>query len=126
MREKGPRADKVEVVGEIQDVFANAKAAILTDYRGLTVSEITELRKKLRPIGGEYHVVKNTLFKRAAGDQLTPEFENLLVGPTAIAFAREDPVTTTKTLLDFLRDLRKPEVVVKGGYVEGKMYTPAQ
>ena len=126
MRTKAPRADKVRTVGELTEVFGSAKGAILTEYRGLSVSEISTLRSKLRPDGGEYHVVKNTLFKRALGDQLTPELEALLAGPTAIAFARDDVVATSKSLLDFLRDLRRPEILVKGGYVDGKVYTPAQ
>lgn len=126
MRTKGPRADKVEAVSAMEQALLNAKAAILTDYRGLTVGEITALRRKLSEVGGEYHVVKNTLFKRALGDRLTPEMEKLLVGPTAVAFAREDPVPTAKVLLDFLRELRKPELAVKGGILDGRTYTPEQ
>jgi large subunit ribosomal protein L10 len=126
MRPKGPRADKVEAVAEMQRALLKAKAAILTDYRGLTVAEITALRRKLGEVGGEYHVVKNTLFKRALGDRLTPEMEKLLVGPTAVAFALEDPVPMAKVLLDFLRDLRKPEIAVKGGILDGRTYTPEQ
>jgi large subunit ribosomal protein L10 len=125
-RTKGPRADKVETVGELQEIFKNSSGAIMTEYRGLTVSEITGLRQKIRPTGGEYHVVKNTLFRRAVGDQLTPELEQLLTGPIAIAFAKDDAVATTKALLDYLRELRKPEIVVRGGYVDGRVYTPQQ
>lgn len=125
-RTKGPRPDKVETVGELQEMFSRSSAAIMTEYRGLTVSEITGLRQKIRPTGGEYHVVKNTLFRRAVGDQLTPEFEQLLTGPIAIAFATEDAVSTTKALLDYLREIRKPEIVVRGGYVDGQIYSPAQ
>ena len=126
MRTKGPRADKVAVVTSLTDVFSGSSGAILTDYRGMTVSEISDLRKKLRPSGGEYHVVKNTLFKRAAGDSLSPELEGLLAGPTAIAFAKDDVVGVAKALLDFLRVLRKDEVKVKGGLVDGRIYSPDQ
>ncbi len=126
MRTKGPRADKVGVVGELTDVFGGAKAAVLTHYRGLKVSEITALRRALRETGGEYHVVKNTLFRRAAGGKLNPELEELLKGPTAIAFAMEDPVSTTKALLDFFRKLRKQDVLVKGAYLEGKILSVEQ
>ena len=126
MRTKGPRADKVAVVGGLTDVFNGSTGAILTDYRGMTVAEISQLRTKLRPTGGEYHVVKNTLFKRAAGDSLNPELEALLAGPTAIAFAKDDVVGVAKALLDFLRLLRKDEVKVKGGYVDGRIFTPDQ
>src|SRR5262245_9969290 len=126
MRTKGPRADKVAVVTTLTDVFQGSSGAILTDYRGMTVAEISALRGKLRPTGGEYHVVKNTLFKRAAGGSLSPELEGLLAGPTAIAFAKEDVVGTAKALLDFLRVLRKDDVKVKGGYVDGRIFTPDQ
>ena len=125
-RTKAPRADKVETVDALNGVFARSSAAILTEYRGLTVAQISTLRGRLRPTGGEYHVVKNTLFRRAVGDRLTPELDKLLAGPTAVAFATEDAVGTTKALLDFLRELRNPDVVVKGGYVDGRIYTPDQ
>src|SRR4051812_22224210 len=121
MRTKGPRADKVETVGELSAAFERSKGAILTEYRGMTVAEISTLRNRLRPVGGEYHVVKNTLFKRAVGDSLTPELEGLLAGPTAVALAGEDVVGTAKALLDFLRELRKQDVKVKGGYVDGRI-----
>lgn len=125
-RTKAPRADKVEVVSDLQDVFSRSSAAIVTEYRGMSVAQITNLRRKLRPGGGEYHVVKNTLFKRAIGDKLTPELDKLLSGPTAVAFATKDVVTTSKDLLDFLRELRNPNVKVTGAYVEGRIYTPDQ
>lgn len=125
MRTKGPRADKVAVVAELQEVVAAAKGVVITEYRGLTVAEITALRTKLRPTGGRYHVVKNSLLKRAYGDGLTAEMEALLTGPTAIAVALEDPVATAKGVLDFLRELRKPEIVVTGGFLEGKVLDAA-
>lgn len=125
-RTKAPRADKVETVGELGEVFRSAQAAIVTEYRGMTVSQISELRKRLRKGGGQYHVVKNTLMRRAVGDELTPEFEALLSGPTAIAFALEDPVETAKALLGYLKELRRDEFVVKGGYVGGRNYSANQ
>ncbi|HLV78809.1 MAG TPA: 50S ribosomal protein L10 [Chthonomonadaceae bacterium] len=121
-----PNAEKQRIVTELRDIVAQSKGAILTDYRGLTVAEVTTLRRKLREVDAEYHVVKNTLFKLAVGDSLSPEMENLLAGPTAIAFAHNDIVAPTKALLDFLRDLRKPEIKVKGGWVEGRIYSPDQ
>lgn len=126
MRTKGPRPDKVETVEGLAEAFSRSKGAILTEYRGMTVAEISNLRRKLRPVGGEYHVVKNTLFKRAVGDSLTPELEGLLSGPTAVALAGEDVVGTAKALLDFLRELRKQEIKVKGGYVDGRIFSPEQ
>ena len=125
-RTKAPRADKVNVVVELEEVFHKSSAAIFTEYRGMTVSDISALRNRIRPGGGQYHVVKNTLFKRAIGDKLTPELDKLLSGPTAVAFATEDAVDTTKMLLAFLKELRKPDVKVTGGLVDGKIYTIEQ
>jgi len=125
-RTKAPRADKVETVQDLQALLGRTQGAIVTEYRGMTVSEITELRKRLRANGGEYHVVKNTLLKRAIGSELTPELEKLLSGPTAIAFATQDTVDTTKALLGYLRELRKPEVKVTGGYVDKRVYSADQ
>ncbi|MGC8666500.1 MAG: 50S ribosomal protein L10 [Chthonomonadales bacterium] len=125
MRTKGPRADKVADVQRMRELFDQCQGAILTDYRGLTVAEISALRRKLRASGGEYHVVKNTLFRRAAGEKLTPALEQLLVGPTAIVFASGDMVGVAKDLVAFLRDLRKPEVAIKGGYLDGRVLSAA-
>jgi len=124
MRTKGPRADKVADVEQMRAFLANCQGAILTNYRGLTVAEISALRRKLRAVGGEYHVVKNTLFRRAMGAELTPELEHLLVGPTAIAFASGDMMSVTKELVAFLRDLRKPEVAIKGAFLDGRVLSP--
>jgi large subunit ribosomal protein L10 len=126
MRQKGPRPDKVEKVGDISQYYASSTGAILTTYRGLTVAQITQLRRRLREVGGEYHVVKNTLFRRAASGEITPELDALLHGPTAIAFAQGDIVATTKVVADFLRELKNPEVVVKGGWLDGKVLSPEQ
>ena len=117
-----PTAEKEQAIQDLADLIGRSKGAILTDYRGFTVSEITELRKRLREKGAVYHVVKNTLFKRALqdGEGLTPFLE----GPTAIAFALEDPVAPTKALLDFIKEKKKGEV--KAGYIEGVVYTEPQ
>jgi large subunit ribosomal protein L10 len=117
-----PTAEKEQAIQELTALIQRSKGAILTDYRGFTVSEITELRKRLREHGAEYHVVKNTLFKRALedGEGLVPFLE----GPTAIAFALQDPVGPAKTLLDFIREKRKG--VVKAGYIDGQVYTEPQ
>ncbi len=124
MRRSSPRADKVEAVAELRASLEKAAGVIFTNYRGLTVSEITTLRRALRPVGGQYHVVKNTLMLRALGDNAPDELASLLKGPTAVAIALDDPVAASKALLTFLRDLRKPEVAVKGGYVDGRVFDP--
>ena len=123
-----PNAQKIQTVADLREVVAQSNGAILTEYRGLTVAEISELRKRLRAVNGEYHVVKNTLFKLVAGDTLTPELENLLAGPTAIVFSKGDVVASTKTTLDFLsKEIRnRPEIMVKGGWIDGKIYSVEQ
>jgi large subunit ribosomal protein L10 len=121
-----PNAQKEAIVSDLRAIVAQSKGAILTDYRGLTVAEVTNLRRKLRDVDAEYHIVKNTLFKIAAGDTVTPELETLLTGPTAIVFARNDVVAPTKAILDFLRDLRKPDIKVKGGWIDGRVYDVTQ
>lgn len=117
-----PTVEKERAIQELAELVGRSKGAILTDYRGFTVSEITELRQKLREQDAVYHVVKNTLFKRALEENsgLDPYLE----GPTAIAFALRDPVAPAKTILDFIRDKRKG--VVKAGYIEGVVYTEPQ
>lgn len=121
-----PNAQKEQTVSELRGIIAQSKGAILTNYRGLTVAEATTLRRKLRDADAEYHIVKNTLFKLALGNEISPELDELLNGPTAIAFARKDVVAPTKALLDFLRDLKKQDIKVKGGYIDGKIYSVEQ
>ena len=103
-----PRAEKVAVVDEVREKLSNSDTAILTEYRGLDVPSMAELRKALREAGGEYKVYKNTLV-RLAVDELGLELEDLLTGPTAIAFVGErpdgsagDPVSIAKALTSTL------------------------
>jgi large subunit ribosomal protein L10 len=108
---------KKVAVEEIKEKFANAKSAVLVDYRGLTVEEVTELRTKFRQAGVEYKVYKNNLVKIAIKD--TP-FESLsqdLTGPNAIAFGIEDAVVPAKIIKDFAKGHKKLEL--KAGVVEG-------
>jgi large subunit ribosomal protein L10 len=114
--------DKVAAVAEITESFRASTAAVLTEYRGLTVSQITELRRSL----GEdthYAVVKNTLTKIAADEAGVRGLDELLVGPTAVAFVKGDPVTAAKSLRDFAK--ANPALIVKGGYVEGTAMSSA-
>src|SRR5471030_929315 len=97
-----PNAHKEQTVAGLREIIAGSKGAILTNYRGLTVAEVTNLRKKLRENKAEYHIVKNTLFKLALGGELSPEMDKLLVGPTAIVFAHEDIVAPAKAVIDFI------------------------
>ena len=113
-----PRPEKVAVVDEVREHFNDADAAILTEYRGLTVTEISNLRRSLRPAGGEYKVYKNTLVRFAARD-LGLDLDEMLTGPTAIAFVKGDAVTIAKALRDFART--NPKLVVKGGLLGEKV-----
>ncbi|MEY2426368.1 MAG: large subunit ribosomal protein, partial [Actinomycetota bacterium] len=106
------------VVDEVREHFNDADAAILTEYRGLTVTEIGQLRRNLRPAGGEYKVYKNTLVRFAARD-LGLDIESMLTGPTAIAYVKGDAVTVAKALRDFART--NPKLVVKGGLLGDKV-----
>jgi len=107
-----PRPEKVAVVDEVREHFSSSDAAILTEYRGLTVKEISNLRRTLSPVGGDYKVYKNTLVRFAARD-LGLDIESMLTGPTAIAFIKGDAVNVAKALRDFART--NPKLVVKGG-----------
>ena len=112
------RPDKAAAVAELSDKFRSSSAAVLTEYRGLTVSQLTQLR---RSIGGHatYAVVKNTLTAIAARDAgVTAIDEKDLAGPTAIAFVTGDPVETAKSLRDFART--HPALVIKSGVLDGR------
>lgn len=117
-----PTPEKAAAVERVSALLDRGVGAILTDYRGLTVAEITDLRRRLREQSAEYHVVKNTLFRRAVSDPepLAPYLE----GPTAVAFALEDPVGPTKVLIDFIREKRK--VALKAGYIDGRVFNEQQ
>ena len=112
-----PNAEKTAAVAEISEQFTSSSAAVITEYRGLSVKQLTELR---RALGRDttYAVVKNTLTKRAVAEAGVAIDEQLLVGPTAIAFISGDPVAATKGLRDFAR--ANPMLVIKGGILEGK------
>ncbi|HUV04264.1 MAG TPA: 50S ribosomal protein L10 [Armatimonadota bacterium] len=115
-----PRQDKVELVRELRETIQGASALILTDYRGLTVSEITALRRKLREAGADYRVVKNTLFELAAEELAEQGLGQLLVGPTAVAFLHDEPVGPAKAIADFAREHKA--LSIKGGFIEGRVY----
>jgi large subunit ribosomal protein L10 len=116
------RPEKVAVVDEIRTKLGDADAAILTEYRGLTVTELATLRGALRPAATEYKVFKNTLARRAAEEAGLTEIAELLQGPTAIAFVRGDAVAAAKALRDFGRT--SPALVVKGGLLGPRVLTP--
>ena len=120
-----PADAKVAVVTELRELVGQTKAAILTDYRGLSVAELTELRKKLRDVDAEYRVVKNTLFKLAAGDAMPiADMTEFLAGPTAIGFAKGDPVAVAKIILEYAQSHKA--MSVKAGVMDGRVLTLGQ
>jgi large subunit ribosomal protein L10 len=118
-----PTQAKAAVIDEITSRFQESSAAVLTEYRGLTVAQLTQLRRSLGA-GSSYAVVKNTLTKRAADQVGFSELAPLLNGPTAIAFISGDPVEAAKAIRDFAR--ANPMLVVKGGVVEGRTVDAAE
>jgi len=111
------RPDKAAAVAELTDKFRTSNAAVLTEYRGLTVAQLKTLRRSL---GGnaDYAVVKNTLTKIAANEAGIAELDDLFAGPTAVAFVAGDPVESAKALRDFAKE--NPALVIKGGVLDGK------
>jgi large subunit ribosomal protein L10 len=113
-------ANKEASVAELTEKFRTSNAVLLTEYRGLTVSQLKTLRKTLAE-NATYAVVKNTLTKIAANAAGISSFDEELVGPSAIAFVHGDPVTVAKALRDFAK--ANPLLVVKGGYFDGNPLT---
>jgi large subunit ribosomal protein L10 len=114
-----PKTEKVQRVGELRERIEGSQALLLTEYRGLTVADITELRRSLAEGGTRFSVVKNTLMRRAVADAGVGELEPLLEGPSAVAFVGGDPVSAAKTVVEAAK--RFPTLVLKGGYLEGKV-----
>ncbi|WP_024621608.1 50S ribosomal protein L10 [Metaclostridioides mangenotii] len=116
---------KSGVVAEIVEKLNKATSTIVVDYRGLTVEEVTELRKQMREAGIDYKVYKNTLVRRAAQEVGINEFnDELLVGANAIAFGYEDPVAPARILKNFIDN--HPKLELKMGVVEGEFYNESQ
>ncbi len=118
-----PTARKEAAIGELAKRLAASQTLFLTDYAGLTVSEITKLRGELRKDGSSYAVVKNTLFRIAAGD-LATQLETFLAGPTGIVFAGPDPIAPAKALKTFSDTVKK--VAVKAAYIDGRVVDAKQ
>lgn len=117
-------AKKVETVGEIKEKFSRSELAVLTDYRGLTVAELTALRRQLRRAGVDYRVAKNTLTRFAAEQAGVGAIAPMLVGPTALAFAGGDAVEAAKALTDYARTSKA--LKIKGGVLKGRVISPEQ
>ena len=119
-----PNAEKIAEVAELTERFRDSSGAVLTEYRGLTVAQLAELRKSLRG-NATFAVVKNTLTKIAVTEAgLTEQLSSLLGGPSAVAFVDGDVVEAAKGLRDFAK--ANPLLVIKGGVLDGKAITPAE
>jgi large subunit ribosomal protein L10 len=114
------RPDKTTAVAELAEDFRTANATVLTEYRGLSVTSMKELRRALGATT-KYSVVKNTLTKIAAKDAGVEIADDLLTGPSAVAFIKGDPINAAKSLRDFAKE--NPFLVIKGGFYEGKPVT---
>jgi len=127
---ENPRPEKVAVVAEVRKKLSDADAVVLTDYRGIDVAAMSQLRRALSAAGGEYKIYKNSLVRFAARE-LDLEIDDLLLGPTAIAFIPRkddgtpgDPVMVAKALRDFART--NEYLVVKGGLLGDKLLSVAE
>lgn len=112
---------KKQIVNEIAEKFRESQTTVFVDYRGLNVSEVTQLRKELREAGVDYKVYKNTLMRRAVDEVELSELADTLVGPTAVAFSKDDVIAPAKIISKFAKEHEALEI--KGGVIEGKVAT---
>jgi large subunit ribosomal protein L10 len=119
-----PTAEKARTIEQAKEWYSKSVGVVFTDYRGMKVKEIQALRRDLRSKGGEIHVLKNTLFRIAAGEDTANFPDELHNGTTAVAFVYENESVVAKSLLDFAKTNKK--LVVKGGYFGGKAFTAKQ
>lgn len=113
------REEKVQAINEIATKLRESQTTVVADYRGLTVAQVTELRKQLREAGVEFKVLKNTLTRLATKQEGLSDLDQHLLGPNAIAFSANDLIAPAKILVDFAKKNDKLEV--KGGVIEGKV-----
>lgn len=122
--EREPRADKAAVVDEVRERFEAADAVLVTEYRGLDVGQMADLRRALRDAGTTYKIFKNTLVRRAVLEGAPDGFDELLVGPTGLAFVESDPSGAAKALKEFAS--AHDQLVIKGGVLSGSLLDPSQ
>lgn len=115
--------EKQQLVNEVSAKLKESSCTVVADYRGLTVAQVTQLRKNLREAGIEFQVLKNTLVRRATADAALTDLDEVLTGPTAIAFGK-DIVAPAKILSDFAK--KNDKLQIKGGVVEGRVVDAAQ
>ena len=118
------RADKELELQQLESAFKGSETAILVDYRGLTVPQVTELRRQIRGAKGAYKVVKNTIAKRALKGTAFEPLDKYFEGTTAVAYTAKDPVALAKTLTTFAKTA--PTLQIKAGVVQGRAIKPAE
>ena len=119
-----PTEEKVTAVADLKTRFDGVKTVVLTEYRGLTVQELSDLRKQLRAVSAQYKVVKNRLARLAIASSPLEGLGTHLKGPTAVILSKEDPVAVAKALHAFAR--AHQALAIKAGYVEGQMLPPPE
>lgn len=119
-----PTQEKVQSVESLRERLGTAKTAVLTEYRGLTVRQISDLRKQLKAASAEYKVIKNRLARLAVKDLALDPLGTHFKGPTGLVFTAKDPVPVAKALQAFVR--ANPALTIKLGFVEGKVVQPAE
>ncbi len=120
-----PTQRKIEQVTELEELIGRSTVAIAGDYRGLSVGEMTTLRRKMREAGLEVKVVKNTLLRRAADAKGHPDLPQIAKGPTAVLFGKGDGINEAKAITEFIRTSRST-FTVYGAYAEGRVLEAAQ
>ena len=115
---------KVAIIDELHDKFLRSKVGILSDYRGLNVQQITDLRNKLRDVSVEFKVIKNTLARRASKDTQFESIIDRFVGPTSIVISYDDIAAPAKVLIPFAK--REPKLKITAGIIEGKAVSPEE
>jgi large subunit ribosomal protein L10 len=118
------RADKVLELQQLEKAFKGSDSAILVDYKGMNVPQVTELRRQLRTAKASYKVVKNTIAKRALKGTSFESLEKYFEGTTAVAYTKTDPVALAKTLTTFVKTA--PTLTIKAAVVQGKAIKPAE
>ena len=113
-----PTPAKLDRVAELKDKLERCSIALTAGYSGITVNSMTDLRRRMREVGVEFLVVKNTLVNLAADDAQVPQFKDIVEGPTAIAFGYDDPVDAARAVNDYIRTTRLP-LTIQGAILEG-------
>jgi len=120
-----PTARKERIVKELSELLSRARIAILTDYRGLKVDEMAEVRRRLGEVGADYRVVKNSLTRLAAQQVGKEGIIEIMEGPTAIAFGYDDEVAPAKAVMEYVRGAR-PQLAIRGAILDGRVLSAAE